>query len=105
MGGPRDHVGLLGELRHLSRRATPGPCLVAPADRRSHQSHANPAFAALIDLALVMLFDIQHSVMARPWFKERVMACMPEPLQRVTYVHMANAALFFLILFWQPIPI
>jgi methanethiol S-methyltransferase len=69
------------------------------------ESLANPAFAALIDLALVMLFGLQHSVMARPWFKEEVMGRMPEPLQRVTYVHMANAALFLLILLWQPIPI
>ena len=68
-------------------------------------SLANPAFAALIDLALVMLFGLQHSVMARPWFKERIMGRVPEPLQRGTYVHMANAALFMLILFWQPIPI
>ena len=58
-----------------------------------------------MDLALVMLFGLQHSVMARPWFKQRVMARVPEPLRRVTYVHMANAALFLLILFWQPIPI
>jgi protein-S-isoprenylcysteine O-methyltransferase Ste14 len=69
------------------------------------ESLAHPAFAALVDLAIVMLFGLQHSVMARPWFKERVMGRMPEPLQRVTYVHMANAALFLLILFWQPIPI
>jgi protein-S-isoprenylcysteine O-methyltransferase Ste14 len=68
-------------------------------------SLAHPAIAALIDLALVSLFGLQHSVMARPWFKQRVMGRMPEPLQRVTYVHMANAALFLLILFWQPIPI
>jgi protein-S-isoprenylcysteine O-methyltransferase Ste14 len=33
------------------------------------------------------------------------MARVAEPLQRVTYVHMANAALFVLILFWQPIPV
>lgn len=49
------------------------------------ESLANPAFAALIDLALVMLFGVQHSVMARPWFKKRVMGRMPETLQRVTY--------------------
>lgn len=69
------------------------------------ESLANPTFAALIDLALVILFGLQHSVMARPWFKERVMGGMPEPLQRVTYVHTANAALFLLLLFWQPIPV
>jgi hypothetical protein len=69
------------------------------------ESLAHPAIAALIDLALVSLFGLQHSVMARPWFKQQVMGRMPEPLQRVTYVHMANAALFILIVFWQPIPI
>ena len=71
-------------------------------DRTASVEH--PAVAALIDLALVILFGLQHSVMARAWFKQRVMARMPEPLQRVTYVHTANAALFLLILFWQPIP-
>jgi methanethiol S-methyltransferase len=64
-----------------------------------------PVLAALIDLLLVTLFGLQHSVMARPWFKRRVMGRMPPPLERVTYVHMANAALYILILFWQPIPI
>jgi protein-S-isoprenylcysteine O-methyltransferase Ste14 len=72
-------------------------------DRTASVEH--PAVAALIDLALVIIFGLQHSVMARPWFKQRVMARMPEQLQRVTYVHMANAALFLLILLWQPIPI
>jgi methanethiol S-methyltransferase len=64
----------------------------------------HPAIAMFIDVALVMLFGLQHSVMARPWFKQQVVR-MPDPLQRVTYVHMANAALFLLILFWQPIPV
>jgi methanethiol S-methyltransferase len=68
-------------------------------------SAAHPALAAIVDVALVMLFGLQHSVMARPWFKQQVMARMPEPLQRVTYVHMANAALFLVILMWQPIHI
>ncbi len=63
-----------------------------------------PMFAALIDLALVTLFGLQHSVMARPWFKQRVMSKIPPAMERSTYVHMANAALFSLILFWHPIP-
>jgi methanethiol S-methyltransferase len=33
------------------------------------ESLAHPAFAALVDLALVMLFGLQHSVMARPWLR------------------------------------
>jgi protein-S-isoprenylcysteine O-methyltransferase Ste14 len=72
-------------------------------DRNGSAQH--PALAALIDLALVLLFGLQHSVMARPWFKLLVRGWMPEVLERGTYVHMANVALFALILFWQPIPL
>jgi methanethiol S-methyltransferase len=67
-------------------------------------SPQQPALAACIDLALVTVFGLQHSVMARPWFKRRVMSWIPEGLERATYVHMANVALFMLILLWQPIP-
>jgi hypothetical protein len=62
-----------------------------------------PVLAACIDLALVAAFGLQHSVMARPWFKRRVMIWIPEGLERTTYVHIANVALFMLIMFWQPI--
>jgi hypothetical protein len=54
--------------------------------------------------------SVEHPViaglikMARPWFKQRVMRHVPSGLERSTYVHWANLALFILILFWQPIP-
>jgi methanethiol S-methyltransferase len=66
---------------------------------------AHSLAAALIDLGLIALFGLQHSLMARPWFKEQVMAPLPAVFQRCTYVHMANLVLFALILLWQPIPI
>jgi methanethiol S-methyltransferase len=65
----------------------------------------HPAIAAVIDLALISLFGLQHSLMARPWFKSAVMGRLPDAFQRCTYVHAANIALFSLILFWQPVPI
>jgi hypothetical protein len=71
-------------------------------DRAGSAPHS--LVAAIVDLGLVVLFGLQHSVMARPWFKERVMRRMPGPFERCTYVHMANLALFTLILLWQPIP-
>ena len=67
-------------------------------------SPEQPVLAACIDLALVAVFGLQHSVMAHPWFKQRVMGWMPEGLERATYVHTANVALFILILLWRPIP-
>jgi len=61
--------------------------------------------AALIDLVLISLFGLQHSMMARPWFKQRVWGHLPPAFERCTFVHAANFALMSVILFWQPIPI
>jgi hypothetical protein len=67
---------------------------------------AYPAsLAALIDLGLITLFGLQHSLMARPRFKTAVISHLPSAFERCTYVHMANVALFTLIIFWQPVPI
>jgi methanethiol S-methyltransferase len=60
--------------------------------------------AAIVNSGLILLFGLQHSVMARPWFKQTVMGRIPTALERCTYVHMANVALFALIVLWQPIP-
>ncbi len=58
--------------------------------------------AVLVDLALFLLFAVQHSVMARPqvkiWLRHRV----PERLERTTYVLATNTCLILLLWFWQP---
>jgi methanethiol S-methyltransferase len=58
----------------------------------------NPA--ALINLALLALFGLQHSIMARPWFKEKLK--VPKP--RRTYVLATIAVLILIACFWQPMP-
>ena len=60
--------------------------------------------AAGVDIILISLFGLQHSVMARPWFKTRVLHQMPEAFERCAFVHAANIALFSMIALWQPIP-
>ena len=65
----------------------------------------HPLAAAVIDLALIALFGLQHSLMARPRVKAWWASSIPEAFERCTFVHMANAALFALIIFWQPIPV
>lgn len=64
-----------------------------------------PSFSVLTDLALIALFGIQHSVMARPAFKEKWTRLVPAPIERSTYVLFASAALIVLFLFWQPLPV
>ena len=57
---------------------------------------------AVIDVALIALFGLQHSVMARPAFKRAWTRIVPPVMERSVYVLFASIALIILFAFWQP---
>ena len=61
------------------------------------------AVAVVIDLILIALFGLQHSVMARQGFKEKWTRTVPKPAERSVYVLSASVMLMILFLFWRPI--
>lgn len=59
--------------------------------------------ALTINIGLILLWGVQHSVMARPSFKELWTKVIPKPMERSTYVLLSGILMIYLPLNWQGI--
>ena len=64
---------------------------------------SDPIAAVFIDIALIALFGLQHSIMARQGFKRWWMKIVPPPIERSIFVLAASVMLMILFIGWRPI--
>ena len=60
--------------------------------------------ALIVDSGLLLLFALQHSVMARPWFKGWWTRVVPQPAERSTYVLVSTLVMVLLMWLWRTLP-
>ncbi len=66
-------------------------------------SGENSANALLINVGLIALFALQHSIMARSTFKNRLIKIIPKSVERSSYVLLSGILMIVICLFWQPL--
>ena len=67
-------------------------------------SAANTPRAVVANCALLILFGLVHSLMARPFFKQGLRRVAPAELERSLYILVASMQLAMVVVFWTPLP-
>ena len=77
---------------------------IGPLPTVDSSSSVATGWAVLIDLGLLLVFAVQHTVMARDRFKEWLARVVPRNAERSTYVLAASLAMGLMFWQWQALP-
>lgn len=77
---------------------------LVPHSIDSGRATGSLASAVAINLGLILVFGLQHSIMARMGFKRRITRYLPRSAERSVYVLLASLVLVLLFWQWRPIP-
>ncbi len=80
------------------------PFVQAPKTLDWGASSVPAGYGPLTNIALLLLFGAQHTIMARQSFKRGWTKIVPKAIERPTYVLATSAVLILLFLYWTPIP-
>lgn len=70
-----------------------------------HGGHVGSHFAPMLNAFWILLFGLQHAVMARPAFKRRWTSIIHPAVERSTFVLVASGILILMMWQWQPMPL
>ncbi len=90
-------VAFVGDIRAI------GDLVSVPTTVDAARLSASAGTAAIIDVGLVALFGLHHSIAARTGFKDSLTKSVPRSVERSTYVLVASLLLAALMWFWHPI--
>jgi len=91
-------VGLVSLLWFILAMGNLAPTSIGPL-------HSTSTIGAIgINIGLIVLFGLQHSIMARPSFKAFMRRFMPQATERSTFLTLTGITLIFAIVYWQPVP-
>jgi len=76
---------------------------LAPVSLSTMQSES-VLISILTNIGLIVLFGLQHSIMARPGFKDWLNRYIPTAAERSTFMFMSGVVTIIAIYFWQPLP-
>lgn len=74
-----------------------------PIHINSGLANSTTTQAILVNLLILLLFGLHHSIAARSSFKEKLTRIMPAAIERSTYVIISGLFMFAICLYWQPL--